>query len=558
MTFLPIAERELRVAARRKNTFRLRTAAALLGLGVVAYIFLVSQERFTAPQISQSIFFTLAGFSFLFCLAAGTRITADCLSEEKREGTLGLLFLTDLRGFDVVFGKLAATSMNSVYGLLGLLPILAIPLMLGGVSSNQLLRMILVLLVTMFFSLSAGMVVSAICQNERKALGGTFLLIFLFTIGFPAVGVVFMQFGLRAYDQNLMLPYLVLSPGYSFGLAANSPTTNPLPSNVMDHSFWCSLLVLSLISGLFLFQACRIIPRAWQDKPASIVRLRWRERWERWCYGDSAFRLELRRRLLDKNPFLWLAERHRLQKSLLWGFLALIGVGFLWGYVEWREDWLSAPVAFLTAFVLHSTIKMWVVSEITRRFMDMRRDNALELILCAPLSIKDILAGQWMAFRRLFRTPIFLILLVDVLMFRMAWQEFTQPDEKEVVLACFLAGMILFVVDAFALGWVGLWMGLSQKQIKKAGSATINRILVLPWVVFLLSVMLLVSTTNLPNGLSPLIAVGWWFFLGLAFDLFFAASAYGKLHSEFRTLAMQRYHPAPMGWLQRWFKGKTG
>lgn len=548
------------MAARRKNTFRLRTAAAFLGLGVFAWIFLVSQEHLTAPQISQSIFLTLAGFSFLFCLAAGTRITADCLSEEKREGTLGLLFLTDLRGFDVVFGKLAATSMNSVYGLLSLLPILAIPLMLGGVSSDQLLRMILVLLVTMFFSLSAGMVVSAICQNERKALGGTFLLILLFTVGFPVAGAVFLEYGLRAYDRNWMLPFLVLSPGYSFRLAANPSTINPLPSSGMDQSFWYSLLVLSLISGLFLLQACRIIPRAWQDKPASIARLRWRERWERWCYGDTAFRLELRRRLLDRNPFLWLAERHRLQKSLLWGFLALLGVGFLWGYVEWREDWLGAPTAFLTAIVLHSTIKMWIVSEITRRFMDMRRDNALELILCAPFSIKEILAGQWMAFRRLFRSPICLILLVDVLMFWMAWRESQQPDEKEAVLACFLAGMIMFVVDAFALGWVGLWMGLSQKQIKKAGSATINRILVLPWIIFLMSVMLFASIADplTRNGLSPSFAVGWWFILGLAVDLFFATTAFRKLHSEFRTLAMQRYQPAPMGWLQRWFKGKTG
>ena len=30
------------------------------------------------------------------------RNTADSLSAEKREGTLGLLFLTDLRGYDVV------------------------------------------------------------------------------------------------------------------------------------------------------------------------------------------------------------------------------------------------------------------------------------------------------------------------------------------------------------------------------------------------------------------------------------------------------------------------
>ena len=35
-------------------------------------------------------------------------MTADCLSEEKREGTLGLLFLTDLRGYDIVVSSSSA------------------------------------------------------------------------------------------------------------------------------------------------------------------------------------------------------------------------------------------------------------------------------------------------------------------------------------------------------------------------------------------------------------------------------------------------------------------
>src|SRR5256885_5281345 len=63
------------------------------------------------------LFRALFGFAFVYCLFIGARLTADCLSEEKREGTLGLLFLTDLKGYDVVFGKLAATSVNSIYAL---------------------------------------------------------------------------------------------------------------------------------------------------------------------------------------------------------------------------------------------------------------------------------------------------------------------------------------------------------------------------------------------------------------------------------------------------------
>ena len=48
-----------------------------------------------------------------YCLLEGTRLAADCRGEEKREGTLGLLFLTDLQGYDVVLGKYLATSPRS-------------------------------------------------------------------------------------------------------------------------------------------------------------------------------------------------------------------------------------------------------------------------------------------------------------------------------------------------------------------------------------------------------------------------------------------------------------
>ena len=56
----------------------------------------------------KALYTTLTGFAFGLCLLAGVLLTADCLSEEKREGTLGLLFLTDLKGYDVVLGKFMA------------------------------------------------------------------------------------------------------------------------------------------------------------------------------------------------------------------------------------------------------------------------------------------------------------------------------------------------------------------------------------------------------------------------------------------------------------------
>ena len=115
----------------------------------------MSEQR-PPHQIALVLFGILTGGGVLYCLFCGVRLTADCLSEEKREGTLGLLFLTDLKGYDVVLGKLAATSLNSFYGVLAVVPMLALPLLLGGVTPGEFWRMALVALNTLFFSLARG------------------------------------------------------------------------------------------------------------------------------------------------------------------------------------------------------------------------------------------------------------------------------------------------------------------------------------------------------------------------------------------------------------------
>src|SRR5580692_7005526 len=165
MTFLPIVERELRVASRRLGTFWSRLGVASLAILIGASIFLVNFGAAPAT-IGKYIFIGLAILSFLYCLFSGRRFTADCLGEEKREGTLGLLFLTDLKGHDVVLGKLVATSVNAFYGMLALLPMLAIPFIVGGVTQAEMLRVVLVSINLLFFFLSIGLFVSAVCRRD--------------------------------------------------------------------------------------------------------------------------------------------------------------------------------------------------------------------------------------------------------------------------------------------------------------------------------------------------------------------------------------------------------
>src|SRR4029453_8876444 len=135
MTWLPVVVRELGCAARRRQTFRLRELAVLAAFAIVAWHLAVSAiGGGGGGSWGRVAFISLSRLTFLFSLLAGALTTADCISAEKREGTLGLLFLTSLKGRDVAFGKLTSTSIAIVYAILGLVPLLAVTVMMGGVT----------------------------------------------------------------------------------------------------------------------------------------------------------------------------------------------------------------------------------------------------------------------------------------------------------------------------------------------------------------------------------------------------------------------------------------
>src|SRR5262249_19778020 len=115
MTFLPVVQRELREVARRKSTFRIRYWTAIIAM--VGTFFLLPFIRFNgaAREAGGPLFTLLTSYAFGLCMLSGVFLTADSLSEEKREGTLGLLFLTNLHGYDVVLGKFIGRSLNAFY-----------------------------------------------------------------------------------------------------------------------------------------------------------------------------------------------------------------------------------------------------------------------------------------------------------------------------------------------------------------------------------------------------------------------------------------------------------
>src|SRR4051812_46579867 len=185
MIFLPIVDRELRIRARWRSTYFVRTGIAVVAIAVT--VVMLAFTAFGARTIGKEMLMTLGWVTFGFCVIEGLRSTADSISEEKREGTIGLLFLTELHGYDLVLGKFIARSLNAFYALMALLPVVAISLLFGGLTGVEFWRTALALINALFVSLVVGTTVSSVSRDARAATSGTFAaLLWLFAV-FPAL-----------------------------------------------------------------------------------------------------------------------------------------------------------------------------------------------------------------------------------------------------------------------------------------------------------------------------------------------------------------------------------
>src|SRR5947199_538836 len=191
MSVLPIGRRALRVAARKRSTFWLRVASAITAVVLGSGCMLMGGwQGVGTAQMGRILFHALTWTCLAAAMSAGLFFTSDCLSEEKREGTLGFLFLTDLRGYDIVLGKLLATSLRGLYALLAFLPILAVTQMMGGVTGAQYWKSSLALVNALLFSLASGMCISVISRDSQKSLTAALLLLLLLALCGPLADAI--------------------------------------------------------------------------------------------------------------------------------------------------------------------------------------------------------------------------------------------------------------------------------------------------------------------------------------------------------------------------------
>jgi hypothetical protein len=447
----PVIERELKLASCQKRTYAARMVLVSVGTGLFLLLVRISEGNVNTG----AYYFTIIQFVlFLFCAMEGVRATADCLSEEERQGTLGLLFLTRLTGTDVVLGKMVSSSLNSFYFLLGMFPLSGLGLLLGGVTLDEYIKTNVVLVCFLIFSLSCGIFVSSRSLKEGPAGVYTTLLI-LGACFFPQ----FLQkYVFTTWSLSRFSPFSLLWNNLS--ILGNS---GPLPS-------------LIPLFGLIGFSALLVGLAGWRlGKFRSTVSPRVKEVMLK-TKRNSRFSLlpRLRQKWLDKEPVVYLFLR---ENRFIWLLALLVVANLAAGFLKvWQSDWFPHYWDSSWGNLSFSLIMGLVIYKTAAFFNVMRESGSLELLLTTPLSPKQIVDGVHRGVNRTLGIAALLVFIGKTVNLSIL-----APDYR-VFPDLYLFPAIGAIANYYSLKWVAMAFGMTERKTITAFFKTAGVVFVLPMI----------------------------------------------------------------------------
>ena len=491
MSLLPVLERELRAGARQTLTHALRVLAAATLLGVAGWFWLTAD---LTGNVGGDLFQWLHDALLISIWVLVPMLTADCISRERREGTLALLFLTPLRPANIVLAKAMAQGLRAFTLWLATIPVLTLPFIVGGVSWKEAVLSVLISFSSVCLALSAGLVVSARSRNAMRSLVAAGLLSVLF-IQVLLLGMGLMLVLAASLTQGSLwrggpLPALYSSLEAGVALAAN--VDGVWGSELLRPGFWrCSLGAVGTASILFFLTAlwlvlgltARTVARVWREEPPSVRVLeiqrqfttpiffqRFFHRWMRWELG--------------RNPIGWLERRTWSARLVMWGWTAVVICIYSW--------LLGSAYPGMSSFTGLQQALAWLLllstaASAAGSFRRERETGLLELLLVAPLTEWQVIGGRLRGLWGTFLPP--QLLMIGLWLYGLVIWQF--PEDDPMTPLC-------FVVAYATLPIVGLYYSLACKNYIAAFLSTLLMGIAVPCVLLGAAI----RTYDVGNGIS--------------------------------------------------------
>jgi ABC-type transport system involved in cytochrome c biogenesis permease component len=536
MRSLPIAHRELIVAGRQRWTYHTRVLAAVL-LTALSVVLLGFSGGGSIPQ---GTFKIVSSTVFAACLLGGMFLSADSIVAERRNGTLGLLFLTPLGGFDVSTGKLVACGIRGLCALLGILPILAVPLMMGGISGTTFWTTSVGLLATFACSSAIGLWASARSDSAPAAYSLALLLLLAFCALPPFLGWMMRESALFPPDVPLHVELLSPIGSLAYGWMADSVATSG-----RNRALFSAAISLSLATLLTLLAARQLQRNGRKDRPAE-------PRTKPGAMTGAA--LPRAKHPATKNvlinPFArQYAQRISRTRALEWiqtlGLIAFAGFQLAAFTLPDRTAIPMFITAMLVAYGLHVVFKIRTALAAGAPWFEEIQQGGLELLLSTPLNLYSLREGHGQAVRhhvsrhRWILTAVNLVLCLNLLDQNL---DINDATIRTVFLSLFLGGLLSLWVDLPTLIHGAFLHSLRQRKLGSVLTRTLLPVILPPWCSAL--ALFICGTNGINDGEMSVLFVTFTL-IQIVVSFGAATKASLTLKRDLRTLASQRIESAP-------------
>ncbi len=350
MNVRPLITRELRAEARRPHAHWVRTLAA----GFLTLVLLWAILDAGAGSSGITLFRWLIDAFLVAILVIVSSLTGDSISREKREGTLGLLFLTPLTAGEIIIGKSLLHALRALVIFLSAAPLLGLPFLLGGITTELLLLSVVKLAAAFVIAIACGMVASIHSFEWMESLVASVLL-------------------------SALLSWLVLVISQSYPFA------------------WPALPISLAILALALVHAARRLRASWQSEGARAARSAIPS-----PGGPSSFPQDLAfalarmgrpifrwdtRKARDRNPIAWLQEYNWPSRLAKWGWCLALFAAEMQLLFQFRP--------FLDyQMQLYRLTALAIAFSAAASFRRERETGALELLLVTPIPAARLIWGR--------------------------------------------------------------------------------------------------------------------------------------------------------------------
>ncbi|MBN1808228.1 MAG: hypothetical protein JW909_04110 [Planctomycetes bacterium] len=473
----PLLLKDLAELANRRRTYVFRIIYALLVFAafLVYYVPEVLNASLSPAilagkgrNVAIVIFSVQLAAVFLFTPA----IVSDAVTSEKEKLTLGLLFLTGLRPWEILLQKYFGRLVPIFSCLLLSLPLLALAYSLGGIARPVLLKGVAMLVLGCLFAGALALMASSFLMTSVQAFIWSYALLLAFALGLAAA--VFLSDNLSGRPVDYVTPALWAAGGITvLSLAAAR---------------------LAIVRRAFLRPA-NVLLRLFRRLDSLFSRLNNR-------FGGIVL-LRDRSPMPEDAPVAWREVTRKSFGNFRYLFRLLVAIEVPVAFVvvfaimaDFHNSYLflSGAILLLWAFAFLAVAVMSV-----GLFTSERSARTLEVLLSTPLPVADIVRQKTLAVRRviLVLAVPFVTVLAAQTHLRSCFFLFNASSSGIFsgwsAFPRFLFAVCAVFVYLYAVMWLSVWTGLRSASPARAVISVIVGVMVwnlLPFVAGVLALCL--------------------------------------------------------------------